>query len=307
MNSELNIMFVANQKYIFPMITLLYSIFTHNNVPTNLYLLYSDIDQNTLSALNNYCNHWENKTLVPVYVDSNSLAGLKTTTQFPVEVYYKLLAIDLLPKTLHKVICIDLDMVVNKSLLPLYNTDITNYPLAACSAIYEYIFGEGSDTHRRLNIDSKYTYFNAGLMLYNLDYLRSQGGSQALIDYAFQINNILKWPEQDVLNLLYIDKYLLLNWNDYNCPPVKFIMKPEDVANGIYSPLQQAEIGGISSFDEYADYTVSICDNATIIHYLGETKPWNEQRPDADTYDIFDRYFLHYSDKALEIFELVNS
>lgn len=306
MDMTMNIMFVANKKYIFPMITLLYSIFIHNDNPVNLYLFHTDIDENTLTALKKYCSNWDNKQLIPIYVNSDMVRGLTATDRFPAEVYYKLLAIDLLPQDLDKILCMDLDMVVNKSLLPLFRLDITGSPLAACSCIYSYIFGEGIFNHRRLNIDTGYQYFNAGLMLLNLNCLRQLGGSMFIINHARSIAHLTKWFEQDVLNHLFYNKYHALNWYDYNCPPVKYVMKKAEMEKGIYKPLYRDEISSITSFDEYADYTQAICDNAAVIHYLGDTKPWNESRIDTATYRIFDRYFLAYSKKAIEIFELVN-
>jgi lipopolysaccharide biosynthesis glycosyltransferase len=74
-----------------------------------------------------------------------------------------------------------------------------------------------------------------------------------------------------------------------------YIMKVKDVQNGIIQPLHKNEVEQMESFEGYADYTQALCDNATIIHYIGESKPWDAARPDAGTYRIFDRYYLEYA------------
>jgi hypothetical protein len=107
------------------------------------------------------------------------------------------------------------------------------------------------------------------------------------------------------MNCFWVEKYLPINWHDYNCPPVMYVMKNSDVAEGRIEPLYQADIPGISSFDEYADYTQALCDNASIIHYLGETKPWKTDRPKSRTYEIFDRSYFSYEAAAKKRYQEV--
>ena len=301
MEETINIMFIAHKRYIKPMTTFLYSLFAHNKTAMNLYLFYSDLEAVFLDKLHKFCKHWENKNLIPIKMDLSKVKNLYCTDNFPVELYYKLLCVDFLPRNLSKVLCMDLDMVVNRPLNNLYNMNLDEYPLAACEDVYGYIFGEGARNHQRLGIDVKYRYFNGGMLFLNLDYLRNFGGGNSLIEYAFENKDILKWPEQDVLNHFFVDKYLKLNWYEYNCVPVKYVMKIEDVEKGIYMPLYRDEIQVMDSFEGYADYTQAICDNASIIHYIGETKPWNIDRPQADTYKTFDRYYVEYSLEVMKI------
>ena len=77
-----------------------------------------------------------------------------------------------------------------------------------------------------------------------------------------------------------------------------YVMKQEEVQGGGLNPLSQEEISRMTSFDGYADYTQALCDQAAIIHYIGETKPWSKERPDVPTYSIFDRYY-HLYEKLL--------
>ena len=298
---KLNVLCVANKKYINPMKVFLYSLFEHHEIPVDVYVLHADIDDETLENLEKYCRHWQEKRLIPMQVNLDELTDLYATADFPTEVYLKLLCADILPDEVKKVLCLDLDMVVNKSLETLYETDITGYPLAACKDIYGYIYGEGTRNHARLGLGSRYTYFNAGMMLLNLEYMRDGGWGWRMLEFARRNRDCLKWLEQDVMNCFWVDKYLQVNWHEYNCPPVMYVMKPSDVAAGKIAPLYQADLPGIASFEEYADYTLALCDNASIIHYIGETKPWNVNRAQSNTYAIFDRYYNCYEKAAEDI------
>ena len=105
---------------------------------------------------------------------------------------------------------------------------------------------------------------------------------------------MLKWPEQDVLNVLFGKLYLELPWIKYNCPPIMYIMKTEDVINGVFKPIYKDEAERIDDFEGYADYTEAVADSASVIHYIGESKPWKEGRPQAATYDVFDQFYYKY-------------
>jgi lipopolysaccharide biosynthesis glycosyltransferase len=189
-------------------------------------------------------------------------------------------------------------MVVNKSLNELYSTDIKGYPLAACKDIYGYIYGIGQENIRRMGINEKCTYFNGGMLLLNLDYLRSGEFGAKMSRFAKKNADNLKWLEQDVWNYFFDEKYLKLGWYDYNCVPVMYIMKITDVQKGRLEPLCKNDIADMADFSGYADYTQALSENASIIHYIGETKPWKTDRPQSNAYRIFDRFYNEYEAAA---------
>jgi lipopolysaccharide biosynthesis glycosyltransferase len=301
-DEKMNVMIVANMNYVKPLRVFLYSLFEHNPCEMDVYMLQSDIDDNTLGELTHYCEHWEGKRLVPIKAGLERFVNFHVTDDFPAEVYLKLLSADILPENLSKVLCLDLDMVVNKPLNGLYNTDIGGYPLAACKDIYGYIYGCGQENIRRMGINEKCTYFNGGMLLLNLDYLRSGGFGMKMCEYAKENAYKLTWNEQDVWNYFFDEKYLKLGWQDYNCAPVMYIMKMSDVQNGQFEPLYQSDIMGMTDFEGFADYTQALSENASIIHYIGETKPWKTDRPQSNTYRIFDRFYNEYEAAANALF-----
>ena len=83
-----------------------------------------------------------------------------------VAVYYRLLAPRLLPTSLGKVLYLDCDIIVRRSLRELWNTDITGCALAAVPDLCEKENGKALD----LPIGAK--YFNSGVLLINLWFWR---------------------------------------------------------------------------------------------------------------------------------------
>ena len=107
---------------------------------------------------------------------------------------------------LDKIIYLDCDMEIKHSLSELFSTDISQNPLAM-------VKDAASEKHKkRLNIDE---YFNAGMLLMNLNYLRETSFSQKIFDWINVHQEVLKLHDQDVLNLYFAGKIKKLDeiWN----------------------------------------------------------------------------------------------
>ena len=287
----MNILCVANSKFIQHIFVFLYSLYANNLCEINLYLIHTDISASDLEKIDAFSNKWDKKHFIPIKYDLDFASDLRFTESFPKEIYYRLLCADILPSNLDKILSLDLDIVITKSIEDLYNTDISGYPLAACKDILGYIFCEADRNLSRLNLNSSGTYFNVGTMLINLNYFRENNCSETLLKTANQLSSKLVYYEQDVLNYHFIDNYFELPWHSYNLVPVRYIMKTKDVQTGIFSPLSQKDMGLISSFDDYSDYTIALRDNASIIHYIAGTKPWLPTRPSLQVFDVYYNYY----------------
>lgn len=303
-DEKMNVMIVANMNYVKPLRVFLYSLFEHNPCEIDVYMLQSDVDDNTLSELTRYCEHWKGKKLVSIRTDLGRFENYYVTEIFPADIYTRLICADLLPQNVSKVLNLDLDMVVNKPLDRLYSTDIEGYPLAACRDIN--IFADCREELRRLGwVNESCIYFNTGMMLLNLDYLRNGGYVTKMCEFARENADKLKYPEQDVLNYFFVETYLELNWYEYNCEAVMYIMKVTDAQNGIFEPLKWSSITSMTNFDGYADCTQALSEIASIIHYIGVSKPWKKDRPQFYAYEIFDRFYNEYEAAASALYSQI--
>jgi lipopolysaccharide biosynthesis glycosyltransferase len=307
-DEKMNVMIVANMNYVKPLRVFLYSLFEHNPCEIDVYMLQSDIDDDTLSGLTRYCEHWKGKKLVPIRTDLGRFENFYATDDFPADIYMRLLCADILPHDVSKVLSLDLDMVVNKPLDKLYSTDIDGYPLAACKDIGVHILGDWQVESQRLGwADENCAYFNSGMMLMNLDYLRDGGFVTKMCEYARENADMLKYPEQDVLNYFFAETYLQLEWYDYNCVPAMYVMKEADVQNGIIEPLHWSSIVSMTDFDGYADYAPAMSEIASIIHYFSGTKPWKKERLQAMAciYGLFDKFYNEYEAAANALYSQI--
>lgn len=110
--------------------------------------------------------------------------------------YLRLFAADLLPNNISKVLYLDCDIIVNKSLQELWNTDISN--IAAGVIIDSGHFIE--DRNMMCGLENAEQYFNSGVMLINLDYWREHNLLSDFLEFIKSHKDVLRSHDQDVLN-----------------------------------------------------------------------------------------------------------
>lgn len=177
--------------------------------------------------------------------------------------YYRLLIPDLLPDEVHKAIYLDCDIVVRKSLEELWNIDISDYSLGAVHQILDEI------VHAyRLGYPVQYGYFNAGVLLINVDYWRKNNIKDRLINYMIDNYKTIRYHDQDALNANLYDKTLLLpcKWNMVNYFFQKDVFKAVGIFNGKI----------INDYSEYKRMLKIDRSDPTIIHFVSKPKPWQK-------------------------------
>jgi lipopolysaccharide biosynthesis glycosyltransferase len=170
-------------------------------------------------------------------VDDNQVRDLKVSRHISSAAYYRLLAPEMLPQDLDKIIYLDSDLIVNKSINELFNYDLSDYIIAAYA-------GEGKSvtTKKRLQLQGDY-YFNSGVMLINVKAWRSQNIGEQCIKFIRENPELVLLWDQDALNKIIDGNLLRLDrkWN--------------------------------SLVDLFAG-TSNINEESRIIHYIGSLKPW---------------------------------
>ncbi len=117
--------------------------------------------------------------------------------------YLRLFIQDLLPKTINKVLYLDCDIVVINSIKDLWDKDIHNYVLAA-KEDYGLAQIHGA---KRMRLSEDYKYFNAGVLLLNLEALRKMRFTEMVMKFFEENKEIIKMHDQDILNgLLYKER-----------------------------------------------------------------------------------------------------
>ena len=120
-----------------------------------------------------------------------------------IEAYYRLMLQDILPEEVDRIIYLDIDIIVNKSLDELYNTDFEGMLLCACS---EPLSGMLFDDLRREMFKDiakdGFIYFNSGVILLNVAEMRQKYHLKDYLETAKKLDYKLVTPDQDLLNYL---------------------------------------------------------------------------------------------------------
>jgi lipopolysaccharide biosynthesis glycosyltransferase len=181
--------------------------------------------------------------------------------------WYRIFLADLLP-TVSRVLFLDADVVVRRSLTPLWETPLRGARLAAVTNVFE--------PHHRgrpeaLGLTGKNVYFNAGVLLMDLDAMRADDATRALREYAVAHADQLAWRDQDTLNVVLGHRRMALHprWNVMN------IFGHEDWS---------AEVFGRAALEEALS-------EPAIRHFEGpgDNKPWHRGCGFADR----DAYWAH--------------
>lgn len=270
----MNLLFSINDKFVDQLATVLFSI-RLNTTPCDIdiYVIQEEKLRRT-DELKAFCEKL-NITYHPILVDQDLFKNAPTTDRYPTIIYYRLLAQEMLPADLHKVLYLDADVLAINDIQSLYNMNIDNYIYA--SAIHSSITNTTEIINKvRLQNFKSNGYYNSGVMLMNLDLARKKVKAQDIFDYIR--SHTLLLPDQDVLNALYSQD-------------IKEI--PDELYN--FDIRKDRIYEAISSGEWDLDWVIQ---NTVILHFCGRDKPWYADNNKGRLTGLYKNYF-HLTQKSL--------
>lgn len=163
--------------------------------------------------------------------------------------YYRLLAVNLFPQE-HRILYLDSDIIIRHDVSEFWKMNLDNCAFAGVKDVSFML----ETCPQRLSYPVSDGYFNAGVGLYNLDYLRSVDFNAIISEYiASNLDNIL-YHDQDILNACFHGKFKSVSekWNMVN----DFL-------------LRNYQYKG----DDYISFNMARTD-ASIVHFTSLYKPW---------------------------------
>jgi lipopolysaccharide biosynthesis glycosyltransferase len=164
--------------------------------------------------------------------------------------YYRLFAPVILPKDMDRILYLDCDMIIDGPINSMYHDDIGNAALA-CVLDEDYMSEKKYD---RLDLEYTRTYFNAGMLLINLDYWRRHNVYERCMECISRIPEKLILHDQDTLNVVLKDE-------------VKHIPMKYNMQTAFLYTKTRLE-------DSVREELLETLDTPVIIHYTGSRKPW---------------------------------
>lgn len=186
-----------------------------------------------------------------IKIDDNIFKDCKITNEcnhITKQTYYRFIIPQLKPQ-LQKAFYFDCDVIVNNSLNKFWNINLKDYYVAAIEDFWQ----EAATYYKSIGISKS---FNAGVLLINNKKWLQDNITQKLFLNVKNLNNKLRWVDQDILNYTFNNNVLFVS-PIYNLQQTAFF----DTYYSLYSETEM----------ENAKM------NPVIIHYSGVLKPWHNK------------------------------
>lgn len=260
----MNIATALNKKYLLYTGVMLISLCENNKEHINAFLLHSELENEDITKLNEALNDYD-ITIISLKIDRNQFDDrLPRDTQWSIETYYRLMLLDILPDYVDRLLYIDVDIVVNKSLKELYSIDFEGKEIMAaedsCGKRTIESFGIKQKSMFAPMLEQGFRYFNAGVMLLNIGVMKQKYNFKSYMDAVEKWEYQMEAPDQDILNYVHWNSVGYIDWKKYDL------------------------FARIAHNDGYTyDY---VKNNTAIIHFAGY-KPWEVSNAHFDIEQIW--------------------
>lgn len=255
--ADIHIACACDEEFLPHTATMLSSLLDNHGPVACIHLLHGGINGRRVARLKRFVSKY-GSPLEDYTINTELLKSLKVDKHASVANYFRLLIPDVLPNNLTKILYLDSDIIVRKSLNHLWHTNIDAYPLAA-------VEDPSFTDHKRLGISLGSKYFNSGVLLINLTEFRRDGIHYQAIDFIQHNPDRIEYWDQDGLNAILADRWLELPLT-WNAQHTLFFDQCFNV--------------------RYADVIV----DPSIVHFSGDSlKPWcyNTQHPFKTEYELY--------------------
>jgi lipopolysaccharide biosynthesis glycosyltransferase len=197
-------MFVADDNYIEPLIVALNSIFVNNPIAVHVFLVSDGLKKENLALVQDFITK-NGGGLHYIQCDLEVDAGKMQSQQWGTIVYQRIYGMFHIKE--EKILYLDCDLIVDKSLKELYDTELGAYYAAAVrDSGMDQFFINGSSHIKKLMIDDVNEYFNSGVLLLNLKKIQVELTLGSLMEKIDKYGDIFLFPDQDLLNMVWKKK-----------------------------------------------------------------------------------------------------
>lgn len=245
----MNIAILFKENYLKAAETLMYSLAKQTDMVLTVFLLYNDISEKKIEKFRQFVKDKCHGLLCEIKVDASLFDEMPLNTHFTQETYFRLLMPELLPDSVERILYLDVDMIVRYPLDTLYEMDFEDQYAIVCPSRWEPMRLE----EEKLPLSKTHIYFNTGVMLYNMKKIREENTRDFLICCMKEYKEKLRYLDQDVLNIAFCDK---VKYVDYRIYDMQVVSNERITTNELNKIKEQA----------------------AVIHYLGDVKPWNMKK-----------------------------
>lgn len=265
---QVNVVLAADARFRWPLEAALASIRKNLDPQYTLriFLLTSDLSE---ADVRWSCRHGDDSLkIVRPGIDVADVLPLRHGDHVSEATYYRLYMATAVDADVSRVVYLDSDLIVTGDLALLAQLDLQGKAVGAVRAFSIPTLGHGCIPLRANYADAQKPYFNAGVLLIDIDAWKQRRVRERALQFLRQNAASIDYWDQDALNGVLVDDWLELDprWNrtsDY---------------------WQLGRLGRLP----FSDSTVSSLREPYITHFASGTKPWTHYRhPDKRVYDKY--------------------
>lgn len=261
-SNTLNVIYSSDDNYAQHMGVSIYSLLDSNRdfEHINIFIVDNGIKDDNLEKLNHLENSFDNAELhfIPFEKWKKQL-NLNMQWSISVSSYARLFISEMLPENIERIIYLDCDMIICKSLREMWVTDLGG---AVLGAVQDSVSGS---TKKAVGLNDDTSYFNAGMLLVDLIAWKNQHMGEKCLKFISDRNGSVTHHDQGVLNGVLNGSFCKLPLEN-NIMTIHYIFSREQILRYF------GEEAPFYSEDEIS----SAKKNPTIIHYTPSftSRPW---------------------------------
>ena len=257
-----------------PCAVLIQSILYFNKFPITFHVVSADLSDDSKQKLQETVSQ-NQESVIRFYnftkIVSDKHYIIRPTDRLSIETYFRIFLPELLPTDIHTVLYLDVDIICTGSLQELLSITPPCLSSYAMGMVPDIIYSDIKNFNR-LNYPMDQGYYNAGVILFNLDYWRQKNFVYKISTYIEQYSELCLSHDQDAINAVCHQHILPLSiqyniqtnffhvyaWQDrkkypYPAYNTDFILKAKwpDILTAVKKPL--------------------------LVHFSGPTKPWTKE------------------------------
>lgn len=219
----MHLAFSSDNNYIPYLKTAVLSVFRNNKTEVNIHILSNGIKDNNKRELENLSeNHLQRCFFYDISNIREKIGPLEVKT-IALSSYARLFLSEILPNSIEKVIYMDCDSLILSSLSELWNNDLGNYCIAGVVDVVD------SKFKTLLDIPLEYDYVNAGMIVFNLRKIRSEGYLEKITSFLHTFQGEIPHHDQGVINFMFHKSCKILH-PKFNCMTPFFYWNSDQIS-----------------------------------------------------------------------------
>ena len=265
----MNILITFNDAYVIPTKVMLKSLIMNNDSSEfDIFVVYESLSAHSIELIHEIES--PSIRLQFLQISYDKLGTCPVTGGWSRDTYVRLFVQNYLNDDLDRILYLDGDIIVNKSIQDFYDQEFEgNYYIA----VEDQVQGRSEERHRKLNMPLDSPYVCAGVLLINLREIKKCVDDNSVLEFINQNKDKLDYLDQDVLNGLFYQHIKVVENFQYNFFP--FRVKWNNIR------------------EWHRD--------VKIIHYGGDNKPW-QRGYRYSGYQLWWRYALTLGDEYRRLY-----